>query len=55
MYAQGAKQTKLNVKNELNTKCSFYLLNIYVIINFSSDKKYVRKKEREQHLPGYCL
>ena len=35
----------------------FYLLTSLEnvdIINIETDEKYVNKKERERHLPGYC-
>ena len=31
---------------------SFYIQSKYFILHF--DKKYINKKERERHLPGYC-
>ena len=43
--------TKLNVKNNNDNNNNNNNNNPIVIY----DKKYVKMKEREQHLPDYCL
>ena len=56
--AQKAQQKYAEQASQVSELCTSYIIILFIILKENlerwNDKKYVNKKEREQHLPGYC-